>query len=41
VCTGVDGTNPYNGDLDELMIFDQALTQQQINTVISALRGKP
>ena len=22
-CTGIDGTNPYDGDLDELMIFDK------------------
>jgi Concanavalin A-like lectin/glucanases superfamily len=39
-CTGVDGTNPYDGDLDELMIFDQALSQPQINAVIESLRGK-
>jgi hypothetical protein len=39
-CTGIDGTNPYDGDLDELMIFDQALSQPQINAVIASLRGK-
>jgi hypothetical protein len=39
-CTGIDGTNPYDGDLDELMIFDQALSQQQINAVIDSLRKK-
>lgn len=39
-CTGIDGTNPYDGDLDELMIFDQALSQPQINEVIASLRGK-
>ena len=39
-CVGVDGTNPYEGDLDELMIFDQALSQQQINAVIDSLRKK-
>ena len=27
------------GDLDELMIFDQALTQPQINDLIRSLRG--
>jgi hypothetical protein len=40
VCTGVDGTNPYDGDLDELMTFDSALTPQQINMLIHSLRGK-
>jgi hypothetical protein len=39
-CVGVDGTNPYEGDLDELMIFDQALTPQQIAAVIRSLHGK-
>ena len=39
-CTGVDGTNPYNGDLDELMTFNKALSQQQINALIHSLRGK-
>jgi hypothetical protein len=39
-CTGIDGTNPYDGDLDELMIFEQALSQPQINEVIASLRGK-
>jgi hypothetical protein len=38
-CTGIDGTNPYDGDLDELMIFDQALSLQQINALIGSLRG--
>ena len=38
-CTYVDGTNPYEGDLDELMIFDQALTPPQINDLIDSLRG--
>jgi len=41
VCVGVDGTNPYLGELDELMTFDQALTQQQINSLIGSFRGKP
>jgi hypothetical protein len=40
-CTGIDGTNPYNGDLDELMIFNNALSRQQINALIHSLRGKP
>jgi hypothetical protein len=39
-CTGVDGTNPYDGDLDELMIFDRALSPEQINALIHSLRGK-
>jgi len=39
-CTGVDGTNPYEGDLDELMTFDSALTPDQINALIHSLRGK-
>jgi len=39
-CVGVDGTNPYEGDLDELMIFDQALTPEQIGALIRSLRGK-
>jgi hypothetical protein len=38
-CTGIDGTNPYDGDLDELMMFDQALSLQQINALIGSLRG--
>jgi hypothetical protein len=36
-CTGVDGTNPYDGDLDELMIFNKALSLQQINALIHSL----
>jgi len=39
-CTYVDGTNPYEGDLDELMIFDRALSPEQINVLIHSLRGK-
>ena len=39
-CTGIDGTNPYDGDLDELMIFDKALSQAQIDALIDSLRGK-
>jgi len=39
-CTYVDGTNPYEGDLDELMIFDRALSPEQINVLIRSLRGK-
>jgi hypothetical protein len=38
-CTFVDGTNPYDGDLDELMIFDTALSPEQINALINSLRG--
>ena len=38
-CTGIDGTNPYDGDLDELMIFDTALSPVQINALINSLRG--
>jgi hypothetical protein len=34
-CDGVDGTSPFTGELDELMIFRSALTQPQIQ----ALRG--
>ena len=37
-CTGIDGTNPYDGDLDELMMFNTALSQQQLNAVIQSLR---
>jgi hypothetical protein len=39
-CTGVDGTNPYDGDLDELMTFNTALSQQKINALIHFLRAK-
>jgi Concanavalin A-like lectin/glucanases superfamily len=39
-CTNVDGTNPYDGDLDELMTFDEALRQGQINALIRFLRAK-
>lgn len=39
-CTYVDGTNPYDGDLDELMTFDKALSQEQINALIRFLRAK-
>ena len=39
-CTFVDGTNPYDGDLDELMIFNKALSQQQINDLIHFLGAK-
>ncbi len=39
-CTFVDGTNPYDGELDELMIFDRALSPEQIDVLIRSLRGK-
>jgi hypothetical protein len=39
-CTGVDGTNPYDGDLDELMTFDTALTQAQINAMLYSMRAE-
>ena len=32
-CDGVDGTDPFTGDLAELMIFRSALTQPQILTL--------
>jgi Concanavalin A-like lectin/glucanases superfamily len=32
-CDGVDGTTPLAGELDELMIFNAALTQSQIQTL--------
>jgi len=32
-CDGIDGTNPFTGELDELMIFRSALTQQQIQSL--------
>ena len=38
-CTGIDGTNPFDGNLDELMIFNKALSQQQIKVLIQSLRG--
>jgi hypothetical protein len=40
-CTGVDGTMPFNGELDELMIFEHALTQAEIQAVIGFLREPP
>jgi hypothetical protein len=39
-CTFVDGTNPYDGELDELMIFDTALRHGQINALIRFLRAQ-
>jgi hypothetical protein len=39
-CTFVDGTNPFDGDLDELMTFDRALNQGQITALIQFLRAK-
>jgi hypothetical protein len=32
-CDGVDGTHSFTGELDELMIFRSALTQQQIQAL--------
>ena len=32
-CDGVDGTQPFTGELDELMIFRSALTQPQIQAL--------
>ena len=32
-CDGVDGTRPFTGELDELMIFRYALTQPQIQAL--------
>jgi hypothetical protein len=32
-CDGVDGTTPLTGELDELMIFQTALTEGQIQTL--------
>ena len=35
-CDGVDGTRPFTGELDELMIFRSALTQPQIQALARA-----
>lgn len=35
VCDGIDGTHPFTGELDELMIFDSALRQPQIQALSS------
>jgi sialidase-1 len=32
-CDGIDGTHPFTGELDELMIFRTALTQPQIQAL--------
>jgi len=32
-CDGIDGTHPFIGKLDELMIFRTAFTQQQIQAL--------
>ena len=32
-CDGIDGTHPFIGELDELMIFRTAFTQQQIQAL--------
>jgi hypothetical protein len=32
-CDGIDGTHPFTGELDELMIFRTAFTQQQIQAL--------
>jgi hypothetical protein len=32
-CDGIDGTSPFTGELDELMIFRSALTQPQIQAL--------
>jgi hypothetical protein len=34
-CDGIDGTNPFTGELDELMIFASALRQPQIQALSS------
>jgi hypothetical protein len=38
-CVNVDGTRPFTGQLDEQMIFRQALSQEQIQAVIDYLTG--
>jgi hypothetical protein len=38
ICVGVDGTKPFNGGLDELMIFERALTERKIQALIGFLR---
>lgn len=39
-CTFVDGTLPFEGDLDELLIYDHALNGGQIRALIGFLRAK-
>ncbi len=39
VCDGIDGTRSFTGELDELMIFERALTQAQIQALIAYLKG--
>ena len=34
-CDGIDGTHPFTGELDELMIFRSALSQPQIQALRS------
>jgi hypothetical protein len=40
ICVGVDGTRPFSGELDELMIFERALTQKKIQALIGLLTGE-
>lgn len=39
ICVGVDGTQPFDGELDELMIFERALTLKKIQALIDFLTG--
>jgi concanavalin A-like lectin/glucanase superfamily protein len=38
-CTFIDGTVPLDGELDEIMIFDHALSRPNIQTLIGFLRS--
>jgi len=36
VCVGVDGTSPFNGQMDEISVYSRALTADEIDAIYSA-----
>jgi choice-of-anchor C domain-containing protein len=36
VCTGIDGTSPFNGQMDEISIYNRALTESEIQAIYTA-----
>ena len=40
-CTGIDGTGPYSGDLDELMTFPAALSQADVEALAAGVIPQP
>ena len=40
-CTGIDGTGPYSGDLDELTTFPAALSQADVQALAAGVTPQP